>query len=209
VSARSLPPACNQNRFNEKGSLKFGLPFFTFIDFVWDPMYFKRMSETQAIFNSLRQIVRALRLNSSQVESKTGLSGAQMFVLQKIQPGETVSVNEIAARTKTDQSSVSVVVKKLTEKKFLSRKTDPNDQRKALLSLTATGISVANRPSGLVQDHLLSAIQSLPKGERIRLAALLQKLNQIAKIDQEPTTLFFEDERPKKNANRLSQSKKT
>jgi len=157
------------------------------------------MSETQRIFNALRQLVRALRLNSSRIEDHTNLTGAQAFVLQKIAPGEALTVNEIGTRTQTDQSSVSVVIKKLTAKKLVSKKRDPKDQRKFRISLTSKGAAHAGKTMGLIQDRLLSAIDSLTNAEQKKLSVLLQKLNRLTQIDQEPTTLFFEDERPQKH----------
>ena len=79
------------------------------------------MDDTQFILDAFRVVFRTVRLNSAQVEKDLGISSAQLFILQKLQPSEWVTINEIAFRTKTDQSSVSVVVKKqiqLTEDQY-------------------------------------------------------------------------------------------
>jgi DNA-binding MarR family transcriptional regulator len=71
------------------------------------------MSTPQRVLDSIRQIVRLLREGSRDSEERVGLSAAQLFVLQKLDPDEPLSLNELSARTLTHQSSVSVVVSRL------------------------------------------------------------------------------------------------
>ena len=66
--------------------------------------------EARTILDSIRGIVQVLRESSRAAEERVGLSGAQLFVLQKLGEGGGASLNELAARTRTHQSSVSVVV---------------------------------------------------------------------------------------------------
>lgn len=157
------------------------------------------MSDTQVILDSFRRVVRALRLNSQEVQAQCGLSGAQLFVLQKITPGEAISVNEIAERTNTDQSSVSVVVSKLVARKLLQRKPSIHDRRKMLHSLSARGVAIVERSHFLIQNRLLDAIDSLSKSEKTDLSKLLAKVIAKAELSLEPATLFFEDEKKKKH----------
>jgi DNA-binding MarR family transcriptional regulator len=60
------------------------------------------------VLDAVRRIVQALRESSRQAERQVGLSGAQLFVLQKLAESPASSVNELAARTHTHQSSVSL-----------------------------------------------------------------------------------------------------
>src|SRR3954454_1713862 len=69
--------------------------------------------EVREVLNSLRQIVRSLRVSSRAAEQRVGLSGAQLFVLSCLARQSPCSVNDLAVRTATDQSSVSVVVSRL------------------------------------------------------------------------------------------------
>src|SRR5438105_26745 len=80
-----------------------------------------RGSETRSILDSIRRIVRALRLADRAAEKRLGLSGAQLFVLHKLAVGPALSLNELADRTLTHQSSVSVVVQRLVKRKLAAR----------------------------------------------------------------------------------------
>jgi tetratricopeptide (TPR) repeat protein len=63
----------------------------------------------------LREIVQALRESSRRAEQRLGISGAQLFVLEKLADAPSQSLNDLAARTFTHQSSVSTVVARLVE----------------------------------------------------------------------------------------------
>src|SRR5215217_2732988 len=65
--------------------------------------------DVRAVLDAIRRIVRVLRVSSRAAEKQVGLSGAQLFVLHKLEDAPALSLNELADRTRTHQSSVSVV----------------------------------------------------------------------------------------------------
>ncbi len=65
------------------------------------------------VMDSIRRLVRLLRVFDSEAQKTAGFSAAQVFVLRQLRDGDEASINELARRTCTDQSSVSVVVAKL------------------------------------------------------------------------------------------------
>ena len=62
------------------------------------------------VLDSLRRIVRSLLESSRRAEQQLGITGAQLFVLEKLAAARALSLNELAERTHTHQSSVSTVV---------------------------------------------------------------------------------------------------
>src|SRR6516165_4152555 len=96
----------------------------------------RRAESVRAVMDSLRRIVRGLRLSARDAERSAGISGAQLFVLQSLAEERASSLNDLADRTLTDQSSVSVVVKRLTDRKLVARKAAADDARRIELSLT-------------------------------------------------------------------------
>src|SRR3984957_113806 len=95
--------------------------------------------DARRILDAFRRIVQALRLFDRQAEKAAGVSGAAVFVLQKLADGQPVSVNELAARTHTHQSSVSVVVQRLVDRKLVRRQRSGDDARRVELTITAAG----------------------------------------------------------------------
>lgn len=149
--------------------------------------------ETRQILNSLRQIVRSLRISSRNAEQQVGLSGAQLFVLQCLSTRSRCSVNELAAITATDQSSVSVVVSRLVTSGFVKRIASQSDRRRVELSLTSAGRALLGRAPEAAQERLLGALAKLPKAERQQLAGLLRRLVELAQVAEESPSLFFEE----------------
>src|SRR5689334_21220598 len=90
-------------------------------------------ADSQAVarsMNAIRSVVRALRINTRSIELQMGISLAQLFVLQQLAERPAASLNELAERTATHQSSVSVVVRRLVERGFVSRTSSPTDKRR-------------------------------------------------------------------------------
>src|SRR5262245_39980439 len=91
------------------------------------------------VLESIRQIVRSLRVASRASERDVGLSAAQLLVLQQLGSGMALSLNDLAARTQTHQSSTSVVVAKLVSRGLIKRSRAKEDGRQINLVLTPAG----------------------------------------------------------------------
>lgn len=148
----------------------------------------------QNILDSIRRIVRALRVSSRLAEKHLGISGAQLFVLQQLGDGITLSINELARRTMTHQSSVSVVVSRLIERGLVLRRSSENDARKMNVSLSAKGHSFLARAQPTAQEQLITAICKLSTGQRATLSDLLRALVLKAGLAEGRPQLFFENE---------------
>src|SRR5262245_7661013 len=94
-------------------------------------------ASSRAVLDAIRRIVQVLRVSSRAAEREVGLSAAQLFVLDRLAgANQALSVNELAERTLTHQSSVSVVVQKLEKHGLIGRGRAANDARRMELSLT-------------------------------------------------------------------------
>jgi DNA-binding MarR family transcriptional regulator len=149
------------------------------------------------ILDCIRRMVHELRVASRATEARMGLSGAQLFVLQKLGDGKPISLNELARRTLTHQSSVSVVVGRLVERGCVRRVRSRADGRRLDLSITPSGRKIARNAPGAAQDRLIEAIGRMAEKDRTRLAALLGGLVKGMGIDRRETTMLFEEDHQK------------
>jgi len=144
---------------------------------------------------ALRRLVRALRLADRAAESRLGLSAAQLFVLERLAEGPVGSMAELAGRTLTDASSVSVVVQRLTERGLVVRSVAPDDARRTTLRLSASGKRLLATAPRSPQADLIDALEHLSAGERKELERLLERVVRAMGIDETtPTPMFFEGE---------------
>lgn len=143
--------------------------------------------------DSLRRLVAALRVSSHASLRELGLSGAQVFVLQQLAGERPLSLGELAARTHTDPSSVSVVVARLVRRRLVVRRAAAEDARRAELRLSASGRALLERAPVPVQVRLIEALEALPRREREALAGTLAGLVERLGLADESAAMFFED----------------
>ena len=150
---------------------------------------------SQKILDSIRRIVRALRIASRRAEARFGLSGAQLFVLQALKDGSSLTINELGERTYTHQSSVSAIVTKLEETGFLSRTQSRSDARRKEVKITSKGKNLLKMRIELGQSRLLAGISKLSDRERRLLSVLMEKLVKHSGFSDLPVSMFFEEDK--------------
>ncbi|HEY3816059.1 MAG TPA: MarR family transcriptional regulator [Polyangiaceae bacterium] len=144
--------------------------------------------------DALRRVVRDLRLSARDAERGAGISGAQLFVLQSLVDEPATSLNELAERTLTDQSSVSVVVKRLADRKLVARKASPVDARRIELSLTAAGKRLLARCPEPTQARLVRSLRRLSPAELTSLMTGLAGLLREMGIENAAAVMFFDED---------------
>jgi DNA-binding MarR family transcriptional regulator len=143
--------------------------------------------------DALRRIVRALHRSNRLAEQRWKLSAAQLLVLQRLAEAPTLSVNELADRTFTHQSTVSVVVTRLVKRGLVARTRADDDARRAELSLTAAGRSLLRRAMGAAQTHLMDALDAMEAPELRRINTCLERIVEALGVEGEPAGMFFEE----------------
>lgn len=152
--------------------------------------------EIRATLDAIRRLVRMLRVSARASEDRLGLSGARLFVLQQLAEAGPCSINELAERTFTHQSSVSVVVSRLIEAGLVSRRPSAEDGRRAEVSLTPEGQGLLRTAPPMAQAQLIAGLRRLEPGRRTALAEGLTALVRELGLEQQTAPLFFEDEAP-------------
>jgi DNA-binding MarR family transcriptional regulator len=164
-----------------------------------------RQQDTQVVLDAIRRIVQALRESSRWAERHVGLTGAQLFVLQKIAESPAVSINGLAERTHTHQSSVSTVVARLVAQRLVRRTPSATDARRVELSLAARGERVVERAPDVAQERLIRGIQRLTATGRRHLAVglgeLARAVDDVSSSVTDAPAMFFEDRRGRGSRN--------
>ena len=149
--------------------------------------------ETARALNAVRSIVRSFRVNTRMIESKLGISAAQLYVLQQLNERPALSLSDIAERTGTHQSSASVVVRRLTERGFVQRTTAKADRRRVELELTDAGRELLKRAPKTIQGDLIAGSEAMSAADRARLADLFEQWLQRSDVDNSAPPMLGED----------------
>jgi len=148
----------------------------------------------RAVMNSLRRTVRAFRAAAQAAEDVLGVSGAQHFVMQKLADAPALSLNDLAARTLTHKSSVSVVVTRLVERGFVRRHRSSSDGRSIVVTLTPAGRRALERAPDSAQSRMLVALRRFPPDQLARFASLFERFTDELGVASLEPVMLFEDE---------------
>ena len=155
-------------------------------------------TDSARVLDAIRRLVRHLRLADRAAQGELGISGAQLFVLVELGKTGSLSLNDLAARTRTDQSSVSVVVSRLVDAGLVTRERDARDARRLVLNLTKSGRALLLRAPSVAQEEILGVIERLAPAERKRFADSFTALVDALGAEPGPAPMLFEDdERPR------------
>jgi MarR family transcriptional regulator, lower aerobic nicotinate degradation pathway regulator len=145
------------------------------------------------ILDGLRRITSQLRRADRQAEQRLGISGAQLFTLEQLGRSPAQSINQLAELTRTHQSSVSVVVRRLVERGLAARRQADDDARRVELRITAAGQALLRRSPATPQARLIQALERMPSTARSRLGELLEHMVEEMGASREPAAMFFEE----------------
>ncbi len=145
------------------------------------------------VMDAARHLVRALAGSARAVESRSGISGAQLFILRQLASADgPLSVGELAELTLTHQSTVSGVVTRLVERRLVTRTPAADDARRVAVALTPRGRSLLADAPPTVQTQLVSGLARLAPARRAVLADTLEEWLEASGLGGEPAPLFFE-----------------
>ena len=129
---------------------------------------------------AVRALVAALSQSARLVEQRTGLTNAQLFLLKQLASEGALSVNDLAARAMTRQSTVSILATRLEEAGLLERSRSEEDARRVMLDITTAGKRLLRRAPEPPLAHLIAALCRLTTRElgglELGLRSLLREL---------------------------------
>jgi MarR family transcriptional regulator, lower aerobic nicotinate degradation pathway regulator len=143
---------------------------------------------------AVRRLVRALRLSANRARESVGVSPAELFILRALNDGgPAASLNELAARTYTDQSSASPVVERLRRRRLIRRRRSAIDRRRVTIELTDSGRALLQRAPLPPQAGVITALHRMSGPERDSLARGLSRLVSEMGLDQGRGAMLFEE----------------
>src|SRR5436190_18142121 len=103
-----------------------------------------------------------------------GLSYAQAKLVWRLEPGELLSLKELARRIGVDPSNAADVVAQLTKRGLVSSRRSEHDRRVRLIRLTGPGVRLRRQLVERMSD--LPAIESLSAARRSELLDILREV---------------------------------
>lgn len=122
----------------------------------------------------------ALRSTSKGMSQRLGVTGPQRVVLRLVGRTPGIAAGELAVALHIDPSTLTGILKRLVKRKLISKKSDPNDKRRAVLELTSRGQELDQVHAGTVEAAVVRLLDNQPaarvRAVRDMLAALVDEL---------------------------------
>jgi DNA-binding MarR family transcriptional regulator len=150
-----------------------------------------RRQHAQAL-RCVRALVDFLYHSARSVESRTGLTNAQLSILRQVARNGPLTVNEIADQVRAGQSGVSMVLSRLQDAKLVARSPAADDRRRVLVSATAAGRRVLRRSPKPPTEQLLTAIDQLSAAEADHVVRGIEALLRRLRGKLKPEHMLFE-----------------
>jgi DNA-binding MarR family transcriptional regulator len=142
---------------------------------------------------AVRGLVGALSQSARVIEQRTGVSNAQLFLLRQIADEPDLSVNALAARAMTHQSTASVVLSRLERRGLVQRVRSPEDGRSVGLRLTAAGRQLLRRAPRPATSEIVDAIDRLTPAEVRMLRQGICALGREAGFSCDGSPMLFQE----------------
>ena len=116
-------------------------------------------------------VVHGLQTISKRLESQHGITGPQRLVVRIVGRTPGISAGALAQILRMHPSTLTGILRRLETRGILTRKSDPNDARRALFALTARGRKVDTLKTGTVEAAVRRVLARQPNE-----ASVAQKL---------------------------------
>ena len=113
---------------------------------------------------------------------KTGLSGAQLWIMQQVYNYNGISNAELAKNLTIHVSTCSLLVNKLIKKNLVEKTRDPKDERKIILTLSPKGNQLMAKAPKSPEGAIPSTLKKLNIEELEELNTVLTKFAKKMKV---------------------------
>ena len=140
----------------------------------------------------VRALVSALSHSARAVERSTGVTNAQLFLLQQLASADSLSVSDLAARARTQLSTVSIVIARLVRAGLAAKHRSERDRRQSVITITPKGRRLIHDAPTPPTSALLRAIERMSDGEARALSTGVSALLNTLDLAPAEVTMLFE-----------------
>lgn len=125
---------------------------------------------------ALRRILRATELNSQKLAQQADMTATRLIVLQFVERSGRALPSEVAKAVGLKQATITVVVNKLENAGFVTKRRDTVDRRRVWIELTAAGRTALENSPDLLQNRFEAGFARLPDWEQAMIISALERV---------------------------------
>jgi DNA-binding MarR family transcriptional regulator len=131
---------------------------------------------SEQVLNTLRQIIRAIDIQSKYLSKNFGLTGPQLVAMREIALDPYITIGELARRVSLSQATVTTIIDRLEVKKLVTRYRSEVDKRKVILQVTGEGEKLLAANPTFLQEEFVQKFEALEEWEKTLILSSIQRL---------------------------------
>jgi MarR family transcriptional regulator, organic hydroperoxide resistance regulator len=131
------------------------------------------------VVDDIRRIFQVLAEQSKRIESETGLTGSQLWVVKLLEETSPMKVSDLARRMYLNPATMVGLLDKLEAKGLVRRVRSAEDRRVVHIDLTEQGRELVNNSPEVTQSLLVKGLESITDKE---LQAIVDGLKSVVNI---------------------------
>ncbi|PIE37533.1 MAG: MarR family transcriptional regulator [Gammaproteobacteria bacterium] len=135
------------------------------------------MNTVNEVLSSLRQIIRAIDIDSKRLHKTFGLTSPQLILLSTVQANPKLTIRQASQEVSLSQGTVTTILDKLQKKGLVKRQRSEADKRKIHLLLTSEGEALLQSTPELLQSSFRDSFTALEEWEQLQILASLKRLS--------------------------------
>lgn len=133
-------------------------------------------SRSESALIALRRILRATEFNARNLARVSGLTPSQVLALQFLKDAEGATPTEIATHASLKQATITTLLDRLEDRKFIKRHRDAKDGRRIIVSLTGAGKRALEASPDALQQLFQERFERLADWEQASIIASLERV---------------------------------
>ena len=101
----------------------------------------------------------------------------QFVTLMVVCSERELSIKEISDLVRISKQQLTSIIEKLASAGFVTKKPDPSDHRRILVTVSKAGLAFVQKQSDVVRGRFLKNVQKLPEEQKRDLADAIEKVN--------------------------------
>lgn len=135
------------------------------------------------VVTTLRQIIRAIDLQSKKLVKKYGLTLPQLILLKEIKNNPEQPISKISKQVSLSQATVTSILNRLEKQGFAVRERGKVDKRKVYTYITEKAENILFNKPDLLQDSFSREFNKLEEWEKNMILSSLQRLSLMMNAD--------------------------
>lgn len=141
-------------------------------------------SQSDDIIATIRQIIRAIDLQSKHLVKKYGLTGPQLLVLKELYKNDFQTIGAVSRNISLSQATVTSILDRLEKQQFVKRIRTAEDKRKVQIQLSAKATEILDKEPNLLQEDFVIKFNNLEEWEKMLLISSLKRIASMMSADE-------------------------